>query len=452
MEGTTTEAAVTLRRPWHAGLQPMHWRVLIASFLGWIFDGFESFALFLVLPAMLKTLLTPGQLAAAPIWAGIAIAGTLFGWGIGGLVGGVLADYVGRKRIMLWSVFLYAAFSGLTAFATGIWSLLILRCVTGMAMGSEWGTGVSLIAETWPDRARAIGCGFLQSGFGWGTLLAVLVWMLLDAWSPLGPETWRLMFVVGAVPALFVLYIRRNIDESKKWLAAVRDQRWQATEGGTVRHAERPFPLSEIFREPQSRKLVLLTLMLSLAATISWWAVANLLDRHAANLATAAGYPHPLRWGTWASLVYTVGGTAGFATSRLHRERHRPAGLYNFRLRRLPHHGSDHLFMAALAGSRGGVRVSERLLHHGRDLRLDADLLARVVYCERTGDLDRLYLQRDTAGRLFLSDPSRQHDPIPRRNSTHGGHTRTVLCPGFGHSLVPAGNRRTPLAGMTVRS
>jgi MFS family permease len=315
VEGTTTEAVLNLRLPWHAGLQPMHWRVLIASFLGWIFDGFESFALFLVLPTMLKALLTPGQLAAAPIWAGITIAGTLFGWGIGGLMGGVLADYVGRKRIMLWSVFLYAAFSGLTAFSTGIWSLLILRCVTGMAMGSEWGTGVSLIAETWPDRARAIGCGFLQSGFGWGTLLAVLVWMLLDAWSPLGPETWRLMFVVGAVPALFVLYIRRNIDESRKWLAAVREQRWQATEGGTAQHGARPFPLSEIFREPQSRKLVLLTLILSLAATISWWAVANLLDRYAASVAAAAGYSHPVRWGTWASLVYTVGGTLGFAVS-----------------------------------------------------------------------------------------------------------------------------------------
>jgi MFS family permease len=77
---------------WTTGLMPMHWRILTASFMGWIFDGFESFALFLVLPTMLRSLLTPEQVAAGPIWGGIAIGGTLLGQGIGGLVGGVLAD------------------------------------------------------------------------------------------------------------------------------------------------------------------------------------------------------------------------------------------------------------------------------------------------------------------------------------------------------------------------
>ena len=310
-----TAETIAGQAPWHAGLKPMHWRILAASFMGWIVDGFESFALFLVLPMMLKSLLTAEQLASGPIWGGIAIGGTLLGWGMGGLVGGIMADYVGRKRMMLWSVFLYAAFTGLTAFATGFWSMLFLRFLTGVAMGSEWSTGVAMVAETWPERARPKGCGFLQSGFGWGTFLAALVWLVLSSWAPLGGETWRLMFVVGALPALFVLYIRRNVGESERWLTAVREKRWAATEGAAVHTAKRPFTLTEVFREPESRRRVLLTFVLSLVTTIGWWAVANLLDRHVTILARAAGYARPELWGTWSALIYTMGAVIAYLLS-----------------------------------------------------------------------------------------------------------------------------------------
>lgn len=166
MSSSQPAATTALNQSWSAGLNPMHWRILAASFMGWIFYGYESFALVVVLAPMLKSLLTPEQVAAGPVWGGIAIGVTLLGWGIGGLVGGVLADYVGRKRMMLWSVFLYAMFTGLTALSTGFWSMVALRFLTGLAIGSEWSTGVALLAETWPERARPKGAGFLQSGFG----------------------------------------------------------------------------------------------------------------------------------------------------------------------------------------------------------------------------------------------------------------------------------------------
>jgi MFS family permease len=315
MSDVVTSRTLAPSEPWYAGLKPMHWRILTASFMGWIFDGFESFALFLVLPLMLKSLLSPEQLAQGPVWAGIAIGGTLFGWGLGGLVGGVLADYVGRKRMMLWSVFLYALFTGLTAISTGFWMMLALRFITGVAMGSEWSTGVTLLAETWPERARPKGCGFLQSGFGWGTFLAAAIWLVLNSWNPLGPESWRLMFVVGALPAFFVLYIRRNVGESEKWLAAVREQRWNATEGAESHGGKRPFTLTEIFREPESRRRVLLTFLLSLITTVGWWAVANLLDRYVGLMAKTAGYARPELWGTWASLIYTIGAVIAYLLS-----------------------------------------------------------------------------------------------------------------------------------------
>ncbi len=303
---------------WYSGLNPQHWRILTASFLGWVFDGYESYALFIVMPFVLQSMLTVDQLTNRAMWAGIAISLTLLGWGIGGLVGGVMADYVGRKRMMIFSVLFYAIFTGLTAFATNFWAFCFLRFITGIAMGSEWSTGVALLAETWPNKARPKGAGFLQSGFGFGTLIAALVWLMLSETKPLGPDTWRLVFVVGALPAFFCLYIRRAVNESEKWLDAVRKQRWAATEDGAPdapHSAKRPFTLTEIFREPESRKRTLLAFVLSLTTTVGWWAISSWLPEYAASMARAAGIANPGQWGLRAALLYTGGAVVAYLLS-----------------------------------------------------------------------------------------------------------------------------------------
>lgn len=308
-----------LRSRWYDGLTSMHWRVLRASFLGWIFDGYETLAIVVVLVPMLHSLLTPAQAASVPVYAGIVIGITLLGWGLGGLIGGVLADYVGRKRMMLWSVFLYALFSGLTAFSPDIYVLCALRFLTGLAMGSEWSTGIALLSETWPERARAKGAGFLQSGFGWGTLLAAVVWYLLAGAHPFGANTWRLMFVLGAIPALFVLYIRRGVDESEKWQRAVREKRWHATNAdhraATVDHAresKRPFTLAQLFREREAARRTILLFLLSVVATIGWWAISTLLPAYTVAIAKAEQVADPASWGTRVSITYTIGAIAAY--------------------------------------------------------------------------------------------------------------------------------------------
>jgi MFS family permease len=313
---------------WHTGLTRMHWRVLTASFLGWIFDGYETYALVAVLPAALRSLLSPEQLKTPAIWAGTAIGATLLGWGIGGLIGGTLADYLGRKRVMIASVLLYAGLSGLTALSQSFFALIALRFTTGMAMGSEWSTGVAMIAETWPNRARAKGAGFLQSGFGWGTLLAAVIWWLVNQWSPLGDQSWRLMFVIGAVPALFTLYIRRAMAESESWLKAVRERRWAATEAGrsAARADRRPFTVTEIFREPESRRRVLLMFVLSLTSIVGWYAISTWLTGHVHSLAAREGRPHPDAWAAAAGILYTAGAvtayvSAGFVIDAIGRRR-----------------------------------------------------------------------------------------------------------------------------------
>jgi len=299
---------------WHTGLTRTHWRVLTASFLGWIFDGYETYALVAVLPTALRSLLSPEQLKTPAIWAGTAIGATLLGWGIGGLVGGTLADYVGRKRVMIASVLLYAGLSGLTALSPSFLALIALRFATGMAMGSEWSTGVAMVAETWPDRARAKGAGFLQSGFGWGTLLAAVIWWLVSRWSPLGDQSWRLMFVIGAIPAVFTLYIRRAMAESEAWLKAVRERRWAATEAqrGVARADRRPFTVTEIFREAESRRRILLLFVLSLTSIVGWYAISTWLPAHVQSLATREGRAHPDQWAAAAGILYTAGAVAAY--------------------------------------------------------------------------------------------------------------------------------------------
>jgi MFS family permease len=308
----------SVSQPWYTDVTATHYRILAASFLGWIFDGYETYALIVALPFALRALLPPEQLTSAPIWAGTAIGVTLLGWGMGGLIGGILADYVGRKRMMIWSVFFYALFTGITALSQTFFMFAALRFITGLAMGSEWSTGVTLLAETWPDRARPKGAGLLQSGFGWGTLLAALVWWGVSRISPLGPQSWRLMFVLGAIPALFTLYIRRAISESERWLKAIRERRWAATEqeGRTMGEtARRPLTLAEIFREREGRRRVLLAFLMSLASMVGWWAISTWLPAHTEQIAKSQQYANFVEWANRAAILYTVGAVTAYMVS-----------------------------------------------------------------------------------------------------------------------------------------
>ncbi|TAM87174.1 MAG: MFS transporter [Candidimonas sp.] len=306
---------------WYDNLTRMHWRTLVGSFLGWIFDGYEAFTIFVALGPMMHSVLTPQQAASVHVYAGLVIGITLLGWGIGGMCGGVLADYIGRKRMMMWSVFLYAVFSGLTALSNSVEMLLAMRALTGLALGSEWSTGVALVTETWPDEARAKGLGFLQSGFGWGSLVAAVVWAILSFANPLGDQTWRLVFVVGAIPALFVLYLRRGLDESEAWQNAVRKKRWNPIENATGERSgasaatsagSRPFTLKMLFTDHEAMRRMIVAILLSIVTTVGWWAISSLLHGYTAAIGKAQGVADPLTWASRVSIAYTVGAIVAY--------------------------------------------------------------------------------------------------------------------------------------------
>src|SRR5260370_7380483 len=109
-----TDAIVSV--PWYRTLNRDQWRVLIASNLGWAFDGFEIYALFLTVAFALHQLLDAAQYAAIPRYAGYILATTVFGWATAGAIGGIIADYIGRKRTMMLAILAYSFTTALTAF------------------------------------------------------------------------------------------------------------------------------------------------------------------------------------------------------------------------------------------------------------------------------------------------------------------------------------------------
>src|ERR1700756_3312049 len=178
--GMDSDAAI-VSTPWYRSLNREQWRVLIASNLGWLFDGFEIYAIFLTVGFALHQLLDPSQYAAIPKYAGYILAGTVAGWATGGVIGGIIADYIGRKRTMMLAILAYSLTPGLSAFAWDWVSFAVLRFLVGVAIGSEWATGASIVSELWPDHARGKGGGLLQCGAGLGGILASGIWLLITS-------------------------------------------------------------------------------------------------------------------------------------------------------------------------------------------------------------------------------------------------------------------------------
>ena len=125
---------------WYLKLDKRQWNALHATNLGWVFVGYDTVALILTLAVALRALLDPAQYAQIPAYAGTVLAITLLGWGVGGMLGGVLADYLGRKRTMIFAILAYSLFTGLSAFAWNWFSFAALRFIVGIAIGSEWAT------------------------------------------------------------------------------------------------------------------------------------------------------------------------------------------------------------------------------------------------------------------------------------------------------------------------
>jgi SHS family lactate transporter-like MFS transporter len=180
--------------------------VVAASFLGWTLDAFDFFLLVFVLTDIAREFNTDVTDVT------VAILLTLAMRPIGAFLFGRAADRWGRRPTLMVDVLLYSVIEFASGFAPNLTALLVLRAIYGIAMGGEWGVGASLTMESIPPHARGFVSGLLQSGYPAGYFLASIVYALLFQYIG-----WRGMFMVGVVPALLVLYIRRSVPESPSW-------------------------------------------------------------------------------------------------------------------------------------------------------------------------------------------------------------------------------------------
>jgi MFS family permease len=307
-------AADSVTPAWYSGLTATQWKTLVASNLGWVFDGFEAYALILTVGVALKQLLDASQVSQLPTYAGGIIATTLLGWAVGGMSAGILADYIGRKRTMILAILTYSIMTGLSAFAWDWTSFAVIRFLVGLAIGSEWVTGTSMTAEFWPDHARGRGAGLFQCGFGIGFFLASFVWLFVGA---TGPGAWRTMYLIGVLPAFLTLWIRRSIPESTLWEEANKQRREAAARkrsGAALSQQDRAmtqFTLAELFADPTARVRTITALLMSIASATGFWAISTWIPPYIGSVAAKLGLVGP-QWASYSGLTYTAGTIVGY--------------------------------------------------------------------------------------------------------------------------------------------
>lgn len=242
-------------------MHPAERRTFWACASGWALDGMD----FMIYPLVIGTIIRLWNVDAGS--AGLAITVTLLASAIGGWLAGFLADRVGRVRTLQFTILWFSFFSVVCALTQDFNQLLIARTLLGLGFGGEWAAGAVLMGETIRAqyRGRAVGC--VQSGWaiGWG--LAVLAQAVLFTFVP--PElAWRLMFVIGGLPAIMVFFLRRHVAEPS---VAVETMARQAAKG------DRP-SIFEIF-SPGILRTTIFASLLSTGCQGGYYAITGWLPR-----------------------------------------------------------------------------------------------------------------------------------------------------------------------------
>src|SRR3984957_6298439 len=181
-------------------------RVLLATYAGYGLDGFD----FMIYSFIIPTLLTLWRMSKAE--AGYIASGALITSAIGGWAAGVLADRFGRARILQLTVLWFAIFTFLSGFTHNFGELFVTRAMQGFGFGGEWSVGSVLVAEIIDARHRGKATGLVQSSWSVGWAAAALAFWVVSAIVP-AAVAWKILFWLGILPALLVIYIRRKVAE-----------------------------------------------------------------------------------------------------------------------------------------------------------------------------------------------------------------------------------------------
>jgi len=270
MLGGTISADSQSRLSATAQIESSRWHVLLATWLGEMFDGMDASIFVLVIFPALSELLATKSHSVVGVYASVILATFMLGWAVGGIGFGILADYIGRARTLVYTILLYAIFTGLCALSHNWQEMAIYRFLVGCGIGGEISIGGVLIAECWRGKSRLYATGVMTSSFGTGYLVASLLNLFL------GGLGWRWLFVAGIVPALLTAYIRAKLKEPaqfelmreyKQRLRAKPKSEWSAQEAELLK-----FTFPQIFNGKNISKTILVTALAS-TAIVGYWAV-----------------------------------------------------------------------------------------------------------------------------------------------------------------------------------
>ena len=271
MSNTQTELG-----PWWRTMTRYHWWVLAVATLGWLFDGMDQRFFVLARTPALRDLMPTLNEAAITQYAGYATMIFILGWATGGLFFGLLGDRLGRTKTMMITILVYAVFTGLSAFAQSWWDFASFRFLCGVGIGGEYAAGIALVAEVVPERARPYCLGLLQGLGALGHLVASWISIYLGPESVVsGWAGWRILFLIGVLPALLVIVIRFRLKEPDRWLQA-RQQSSTIHPASAAKTDELHRQLGdfrEIFRNATLRYHVTIGLLLALAGQTGLWGI-----------------------------------------------------------------------------------------------------------------------------------------------------------------------------------
>jgi MFS family permease len=261
---------------WHTLglLNRYHWFVFIVAALGWLADCMDQQLFVLVRQPAIASLLNKSiSDPDVGFWRDVSTSIFLIGWATGGITFGILGDRWGRVKTMLVTILLYSLFTGLSAFSVGVYDFAFYRFLTGLGVGGEFAVGVALVAEVMPDRARPYTLGLLQSLSAAGNVTAALLVEtagnldragFFNDFLGMGPVApWRVLFVVGILPALIALVVRGRLREPERW------QQLAAT-GGEARKAG---SYAELLGQKPWKRHAIAGLVLASAGVIGLWAI-----------------------------------------------------------------------------------------------------------------------------------------------------------------------------------
>ena len=256
------KGASASERSWILDLTANERATLFATFGGWALDGMDVMIYSFVIPTLIAAWhMSKGQ-------AGMLSTVALLISAVGGWLAGLLADRVGRTRVLQITILWFALFTFLSGFTNSFWQLLITRGLQGLGFGGEWAVGSVLMGEAIRAKYRGKAVGTVQGGWAIGWAITAISYTVLFSILP-AAMAWRAMFWIGILPALLVFYIRRHVPEPEVF----RQTRAREARLGEASN------FLEIFT-PALLRTTLLTALLAIGAQGGYYAITTWLPTY----------------------------------------------------------------------------------------------------------------------------------------------------------------------------